>query len=255
MIPLRQIFDNVQESVGLRRSVLLYYNLPFHQRALTRFYAQFIKPGDLCFDVGAHVGNRVRAWSKLGARVVAVEPQPQCMRLLRRWYGGQPNIVLLEQALGATPGTDTLWISRRTPTVSTTSQPWLATVQHTNGFSTVRWDRQVPIAVTTLDTLIEQHGEPVFSKIDVEGGELDVLRGLTRPLKALSFEYLPAAIDGAHGCIERLNQLARYEYNWSVSEWPWLRSRTWLSPQQMAAHLQRLAHGTTSGDVYARRIG
>ncbi len=254
MMPLRQIFDTLQEAVGLKRSVLMYYNLPFHQRALARFYAQFVKSGDLCFDVGAHVGNRVRAWGKLGARVVAVEPQPQCMRLLQRWYGQQSNVVLLEQALGATPGTETLWISRRTPTVSTTSQPWLATVQRADGFGTVQWDHQVPIAVTTLDALIAQHGEPAFCKIDVEGGELDVLRGVTHPLNALSFEYLPAAIDVAHGCIGRLEQLAAYEYNWSVSEWPWLCSRTWLSPQQMAAQLQHLAHSTTSGDVYARRV-
>lgn len=254
MMPLCQIFDNVQEAIGLRRSVLIYYNLPFHQRALTHFYAQFVKPGDLCFDVGAHVGNRVRAWRKLGARVVAIEPQPQCMRLLQRWYGQQPNVVLLEQALGATPGMDTLWISRRTPTVSTTSQPWLAVVQHAAGFSTVQWDRQVQIPITTLDAVIRQHGEPVFCKIDVEGGELNVLHGLTHPLKALSFEYLPAAIGIARGCIGRLSQLAPYEYNWTVSEWPWLRSRTWLSPQQMATQLQHLAHSNTSGDVYARRV-
>lgn len=253
-LPLRQIFNTLQEAIGLKRSVLMCYNLPFHQRALTHFYAQFVKPGDVCFDVGAHVGNRVRVWNRLGARVVAMEPQPQCMRLLQRWYGGQPNVVLLEQALGATPGTQTLWISRRTPTVSTTSYAWLATVQHADGFSSVRWDRQARIVVTTLDALIAQHGEPAFCKIDVEGGELDVLRGLTHPLKALSFEYLPAAIDVAHGCIKRLGQLAAYEYNWAVGEWPWLRSRTWLSPQQMATQLRHLAHRSTSGDVYARRV-
>jgi FkbM family methyltransferase len=253
-MPFQHVTDALQQSIGLGRSIMMYYGLPFHQRALRRFYRQFIRPGDLCFDIGAHVGNRLRAWSMLGARVVALEPQPQCMRLLQRWYGHQPNIVLLAQAVGAAPSQHTLWISWRTPTVSTISSAWLATVQHTTGFRKVQWDRQVLVPVTTLDALIEEHGEPVFCKIDVEGAELDVLRGLSRPLKCLSFEYLPAAIGVAQGCIERLGTLEHYEYNWSVSEWPWLRSPAWVSAQQMTAHLQQLPPTAASGDVYARRV-
>jgi len=253
-MPFQQIIDTLEQRIGLGRSILMYYGLPFHQRALRRFYRQFMRPGDLCFDIGAHVGNRVRAWSKMGARVVALEPQPQCMRLLRRWYAQQPNIVLLEQAVGSTPAQHTLWISRRTPTVSTVSSAWLAAVQQTEGFRNVRWDYQITVPVTTLDALIGQYGEPAFCKIDVEGAELHVLQGLSRPLKSLSFEYLPAAIDVAQGCIERLGALGRYQYNWSVSEWPWLRSAAWLSPQQMTAHLQQLPPTAPSGDVYARHI-
>ena len=55
------------ERWGIWRSLLLYYGVPFRQRRMRRLYAQFIKPGDLCFDVGAHVGNRLRAWDSLGA--------------------------------------------------------------------------------------------------------------------------------------------------------------------------------------------
>ena len=57
---------------GLLRSVLMYHGIPFRRRRLTQFYAQFIQPGDLCFDIGAHVGSRLRAWTPLGARIVAV---------------------------------------------------------------------------------------------------------------------------------------------------------------------------------------
>ncbi len=108
----------------------MYYGVPLRNRALTRFYAQFVRPGDLCFDIGAHVGNRVRALSRLGARVVALEPQPQCMRLLRRWYGHHPNIELVEQAVGTAPSTRTLFISERTPTVTTLSRDWIAAGGH-----------------------------------------------------------------------------------------------------------------------------
>ncbi|MDQ3794861.1 MAG: FkbM family methyltransferase [Actinomycetota bacterium] len=243
-----------RRSTGLLRSILMYYGVPLRNRALARFYAQFVRPGDLCFDIGAHVGNRLWALSKLGARVVALEPQPQCMRLLRRWYGHHPDIELIEQAVGAAPGTRTLFVSERTPTVTTLSQNWITAVGATPGFAGVRWDRSIPVCVNTLDELIARYGEPAFCKIDVEGTELDVLRGLSHPLKALSFEYIPAATDIAVACVDRLGELGPYEYNWSPGELPRLRSSTWLGPTQMANLLQRMPVRERSGDVYARRL-
>jgi FkbM family methyltransferase len=241
-------------SVGLLRSVLMYYGIPLRNRALARFYAQFVRPGDLCFDVGAHVGNRLWALSNLGAFVVALEPQPDCMRLLRRWYGTRPNIALVERAVGAVSGTRTLFVSERTPTVSTLSGEWIAAVRSTPGFMGIRWERTIPVRVTTLDELVAHYGEPTFCKIDVEGAELEVLRGLSYPLKALSFEYLPAAIDDAVACVGRLGELGRYEYNWAPSELPFLRSSVWLGPAQMVDVLRRMPVRGWPGDVYARRL-
>ena len=245
---------SVQSSIGFAYSYLIYYCLPFHHRSLTRIYTPFIRQNDLCFDIGAHLGDRTRAWSSLGARVIAVEPNPGCMHWLRRWYGRDPTITLLEQAVGAHPGTANLWISRLTPSVSTLSQQWLRAVQGSPRFAGVHWNEQVPVTVTTLDILIAQYGKPAFCKIDVEGGELEVLNGLSQAIPALSFEYIPIAIETAVGCIERLGQLGNYEYNWRVSEWPRLRSSVWLSQQEMIINLRRLSPDDDSGDVYARLI-
>lgn len=241
------------ERWGIWRSLLLYYGVPFRQRRMRRLYAQFIKPGDLCFDVGAHVGNRLRAWDSLGARMVALEPQPQLMQVLQRWYGRNPAITLLDQALGAQAGTATLHISSRTPTVTTLSRQWITSVKQDSSFSSVQWDQQVEVQVTTLDTLLAEYGVPAFCKIDVEGFELEVLRGLSQPIPALSFEYIPASIDVALGCIARLEQLDAYEYNHSPGETHQLQLDRWLDAGQMAAVLQAITRG--SGDVYARRIG
>lgn len=52
--------------------------------ARLEFYSQFIHPGDLVFDVGANVGNRTKIFLRLGARVVAFEPQASCARVLQR---------------------------------------------------------------------------------------------------------------------------------------------------------------------------
>lgn len=61
---------------GLLRSLVIYYGLPGRARRDRDFYRQFVQPGALVFDVGAHVGNRLRVLRQLGARVVAVKPQP-----------------------------------------------------------------------------------------------------------------------------------------------------------------------------------
>ena len=248
----KRFLHSIQLSLGFSWSFLIYYGLPFHHQALTRIYAPFIKPGDLCFDIGAHLGDRVRAWSKLGASVIALEPHPGMLSWLRRWYGHQPNVTLIEQAVGAQAGSTTLWISRLTPSVSTTSKEWLTTVQTNRRFAGVRWDEQIPVNVTTLDVLITQYGKTAFCKIDVEGAELEVLQGLSHTLPALSFEYIPAKIDIALGCIQRLGQLGHYEYNWRVSELPRLRSPAWLNSQEMSKNLSRMPKDSNSGDVYAR---
>jgi FkbM family methyltransferase len=248
------LFHSLQSSLGVAFSFLIYYGLPFHHRSLTRIYAPFIRPGDLCFDIGAHLGDRIRAWSKLGARVIALEPHPGMMSWLRRWYGNRESIALVERAVGAQPGRTSLWISRLTPSISTTSEEWLTTVRQNRRFATARWEEQITVPVTTLDVLIQQYGRPAFCKIDVEGAELEVLHGLSHPLPALSFEYIPAVMETALGCIDRLGQLGDYEYNWRVSEFPRLRSVVWLSPKDMAVRLRQMSSEDNSGDVYARLI-
>src|SRR5262245_3241112 len=77
---------------GVARSVAMSYGIPLRARRLRRFYAQFVTAGSLCFDVGAHAGNRVRCWRKLGARVIAIEPQPDFVRLLELLYGRDPLV-------------------------------------------------------------------------------------------------------------------------------------------------------------------
>ena len=83
--------EQLERQAGVLRSLAIYY-APGRVRRLSRFYAPFIRPGDLCFDVGAHVGNRVAAWRRLGARVVAVEPQAHLHGWLRRLYGRSPDV-------------------------------------------------------------------------------------------------------------------------------------------------------------------
>jgi FkbM family methyltransferase len=245
--------ERLERQIGLWRSLVIYY-APGRVRRLSSFYAQFIRPGDLCFDVGAHVGNRVAAWRRLGARVVAVEPQPHLMAWLARHYGGSSAVTLVEAAVGAAPGTAVLRHDPRNPTVSTLSEDWIAAVGRDASFAGVRWRAAAPVTLTTLDALIAAHGRPALCKIDVEGYEAEALRGLSQSLPVISFEYIPAAIDVAHACLERLAELGEYEFNWFAGESHRWDSPVWLSRREMAARLDLLADGRTSGDIFARLV-
>lgn len=243
----------IERLAGIARSLAIYYGVPLRARRMARLYAQFVAPGALCFDLGAHAGNRVRCWRRLGARVVAVEPQPDFVRILERLFGRDPAVSIVAAAVGRAPGAAELLVSERTPTVTTLSREWIARVGASPSFRGVAWRPGPTVPVTTLDALVARFGAPAFAKIDVEGSELAVLEGLTQPLPALSFEYLPAAREIALGCIDRLAALGRYRFNWSRGETHRLVEPAWLGAQAMRERLGALAADAGSGDVYARR--
>jgi FkbM family methyltransferase len=242
---------NFAQTLGLARSLLIYYAVPWRGWQMRRLYGRFIQPGDLCFDVGAHVGNRLRIWRQLGARTVALEPQPLLFKTLQRLYGRSSQVTLLAEAVGAATGTATLHISQRTPTVSTLSRTWMQAVQQDNRFDGVAWETAVSVPVTTLDALIAKYGRPAFCKIDVEGFELDVLRGLSTSIPALSFEYIPAALDVALGCVDRLQQLGSYRYSYALGETQRLQAEPWLTADEIRHFLRQRTVQEHSGDIYA----
>jgi FkbM family methyltransferase len=227
-----------------------FHRLTKIDRQRLEFYSQFVRPGDVVFDVGANMGNRTKIFLRLGARTVAFEPQMGCAEFLGSVLLGHPNFRLVRRAVGAEVGEMSMLINDAN-TLSSLSPGWVRAVQDSGRFGSFCWDRQQLVQVTTLDQAILEFGVPAFVKIDVEGFERQVLAGLSRPVATLSFEFTPEFIDNAIACVDRAASLSDVEFNFSFGESMRLEFERWICPHEMKVFLTRTDR-TSFGDVYVR---
>jgi FkbM family methyltransferase len=218
---------------------------------MDRLYGGFVRRGDLVFDVGAHVGARVASFRRLGARVVAVEPQPAMAKVLKLFYGRDADVAIEAVAVGRSIGTTSMMINADNPTVSTASPEFVNAARDTPGWQTQRWTRSIQVQVTTLDALIAKHGIPAFIKIDVEGFEEEALQGLGHAVEALSFEFTTIQRDVAFACIERSIALGYARFNAALGESQTFVNADWVGREEIARWLTALPQAANSGDIYA----
>jgi FkbM family methyltransferase len=224
-----------------------------HYAPMLSFYSQFIRKGDLCFDVGANVGERTEVFRRLGSTVVAIEPQDVCVQQLVKRYGGNSKVKIVPKALGENEGEAEMMLSKN-HWLSSLSKKWMDTAKASSLCIGYNWDRRVIVPVTTLDKLIADYGQPAFCKIDVEGFESEVLKGLSQPMRAVSIEFHTFLIDSAVDCINRLSSLGMIWYNYSLMETMVMNLERWVKADEMCDILRALPakiEGDVYGDVYA----
>lgn len=269
LAPIIIFYRLMDVCIKLMRSLRIYkaiYNLSlvlmhaFNRKKLLLFYSRFIKKDDLCFDIGANFGRRTEIFLKLGARVVAVEPQEECMKELQKKYGNNERVVLVKKAISDSDGEEELMISD-SHTLSSMSKEWIDSVKSSDMFfvatQAFSWQKTAKVQVTTLDKLVKEYGEPAFCKIDVEGYEYKVLKSLSEPIKAVSFEFTPTQefILSAITIVEHLASLGEIKFNYTIGESISMVLNKWVGPDEISGILSSFSKKTAiSGDIYGRFV-
>ena len=226
-----------------------------NRKRLTDFYRPLVPENAIVFDVGANRGEFADAFLRLGATVYAVEPHPTCTKELKALYGHDRKFNLVDCALGSAPGEALLYLGENgMDNVSTLSEDYRRDAKRLPGLAVAGWNQSIPVRVDTLDHLVDRYGTPDFCKIDVEGYEIEVLRGLHQPLPLLQFEYQPWSVDKAVECVEHLCAQSSYRFNITMSEGredDAALQPDWSSPEEIIALLRSVvAKSNCVGDVF-----
>jgi FkbM family methyltransferase len=226
---------------------------------MTAFYSQFVRSGDLVFDVGSNIGEYTEVFLKLGARVVAIEPQQDCATILRTIRPSR-RLVIEQVAVGASEGEAEFYVCDEAPGLSTLSPEWLTMAQNAARTSQHKWNRSIRVPVITLDLLIAKFGKPRFVKIDVEGSEPAVLSGLTKAPEYLSFEFNTEYISSALSCLTKSCFSPRARFNLIIGRYFTFALGTefalgeWVSREGLIEFLNRsgLVGDKASGEIFVR---
>lgn len=208
---------------------------------------QLIKPGNLCFDIGAYTGEKTREMVECGAlKVIAVEPQATILGLK-----STDKIDVIEKAVSNHCGTISFYICDTAYTISTVTKHWKQ-----GRFKGYSWGKTISVETITLDQLIADYGVPDYCKIDVEGHEQAVLLGLHTTIPCLSFEFTAEFIQHAYRCIDMLSK--HHEFNLTTNEQnaTSFDLKTWQDASSIKEYLQGIVYmdGETWGDIYAKEI-
>lgn len=226
------------------------------QQKMKNFYSSVIQPGTLVFDIGANVGVLSACFASLGAEVVAVEPNSDCVRHLTLSYADK-HINVIEAAVGAQMGFATLHISDERDVRSSVSDEWMSTMSEKDKTYAGLWSRRAVVPMVTLDSLIQQFGMPHFIKIDVEGFEEKVLSGLSRQPHLLSFEFTAAFLSQTQKCLNKdvFQHGSTFKIAYNSGDWGYpvrFANEHWMEREELEETLLRLEGGDKQGDLFVR---
>ena len=219
-----------------------------YQSNADKFYGQFIQDGDLCFDIGSNVGARAKIFRRLGAKVICLEPQEECLKILHLAFKNDNNVQIVGSAVGAKIGTAQLTMSIHNDLIASLSDKYVKESRFSKDFDDSKTQE---VELTTLDELIAKFGKPKFCKIDVEGFELEVLKGLTQPLEYVSLEFAKEFLDDTEKCLMHLSNLGAKRFTYSEGDSLAPFSSDWyLSVETLMQKMRTHQNKDFWGDVY-----
>jgi FkbM family methyltransferase len=219
--------------------------------AIREFYAELVPWGSLVFDIGANVGAMSAIFRSLSNRVVALEPNADCVRHIQLSFPEQ-GIEVIQAVAGPRNGLATLNLSDERDDISSLSDEWIAAIKHEHEDYRRLWSRQIVVPMLTLDTLIERYGTPYFIKIDVEGFEESVLSGLSIQPPLLSFEFNAAFLPATMRCLDMGVFDAGSSFNFALGDPSRFELETWVGREDLKDILTRMAHRDNHGDIFVK---
>jgi FkbM family methyltransferase len=131
----------------------------------------------LMFDVGANRGDAVVAGLAQGYRVIAIEAAPRVFGELVNNFIYNPDVVPLKMAVSDKDGKRLKFYEADEDGLSTLNKDWLTNERMPYAGKP---HREIEVNTITIDTLADKYGNPDLIKIDVEGAEWQVMKGMTR---------------------------------------------------------------------------
>lgn len=219
------------------------------------FYKTFLKShpykNDLIFDVGANMGRKSFIFLKLTKKVIAFEPSLTLYQFLKKRFEKE-NIILFNCALGSSVSTLELFVVEDNEAYNSLNKKHIELTATKRGIANKTNVKAIKVQVDMLENFVQRFGLPKYIKIDVEGYEYEVIKGLKTAVPLLSFEVnLPEFRQEAIDTIAYLQTLSsnKYAYNFT-SGFSWLY-KNFISAPDAVNFLNNTSH--TYLEIYARK--
>ena len=205
----------------------------------------------LIIDIGANVGTFAKFYQGLypNAQIVCVEPNPDLIPILHGLFKGNDKIKIIDRLAASENGKLVDFTLNENHTLSTASKEWKQHSRFKSGYY-----KTIGVKTVTLDAIIKDCGEPNLIKIDVEGFELEVLRGLTKhPDCKIIFEWTEELFYRTVQCIQYLMTLGYSEFGYTMgdnyAEEP--KEYTEFNEMKIFTHINLIGN-TAWGNIFAR---
>lgn len=242
-----------------KKYVLEYWSIKRNEtkilEPIQHFYSGFIFSGMKIVDVGANVGNYSQLFLNFGATVIGVEPQTYCQEILKTRFRGNTNFKLIPAASGAAVSSSIIHKSQ-SHTIASMNKNWIGNVAQSNRFENENWKDEEKVSVTTLDIIIKENFVPDYIKIDVEGYEQEVLKGLNHAVNFISFEItLPEMKQAAIDCVNEISRIGNYVFVIPDQD-KLVEIKQWHSKADILSLLEKLSTGADkiSTDIICKKI-